>query len=188
MSKWYTIITLLLVTIILSGCGGEPPASPASEEKETPPSTTEKSQPEQTTNNQSGDKTTLRLVQVEDTVIEVQIDNVNDLYALALEIEIDPAQVQVVDSDPNQSGVQIEQGQIPSPDFVIPRTETAGDNIIEYIVIQLPPREPFSGSGVIATIKLTEPPADLSAISVKKADLSTPEGEPIEVIIQNLEM
>ena len=205
MSNWFqTVIILLVTVVVLVGCGGNEPDVPitigpidsvdladGNEDEDVPvPADEQPAQAETLTApspaSETGGPSVLRLVQAQETVVEVWVDNVNGLYALAIEISIDPTKISVVDADANQNGIQIAPGEVPSPDFVIPRSETAAEDVIEYIVTQLPPREAFNGTGRVAVINLAEPPIDLSAISIKSFDLSTTKGEPIEVTVQNL--
>jgi len=213
MSSWFrTVIILLTTAIALAGCSGneskqtdidvpivvdaatdavtddsnEPTAPPTPADEQPTPADEQPAPAEELTPPETGGLPALRLVQTQETVVEVWVDNVNGLYALAIEITIDPTKIRVVDTDANQNGIQIAPGEVPSPDFVIPRSETAAEDVIEYIVTQLPPREAFNGTGRVAVINLAEPPIDLSAISIKSFDLSTTKGEPIEVTVQNL--
>ena len=172
-------ISLLLLSLtllaLLLGCGSEAADSPSQSE-----TAHNASDPAPTTAAGS----TLRLVPNQDqNTVEVWVDDVTSLYALDIELQFDPARLQVVDADPNQEGVQIKAGQAPAPDFV---AENLADNqagTIHYVVTQLAPRDGFSGSGLLMTVDWQGQFAEAEAISLGSATLVSQDGQPIEIAL-----
>jgi len=122
----------------------------------------------------------LRLVQT-DGGTEIWVDDVTSFYALDMEIHFEAARAQIADANSQQPGIQIEPGQAPAPDFV---AENIADNqagAITYVVTQLAPREGFSGSGLVATIRWqgqADPAPRFGAVTLVSQD-----GQPIEVAL-----
>jgi LysM repeat protein len=88
----------------------------------------------------------------EAVAIEVRLEQVTNLVAADLRLQFNPGVVQVQDADPNKEGVQIGPGNFPSPDFVVLNVVTNTTGTILYAVLQIPPAEPVSGTGLLASI------------------------------------
>ena len=122
----------------------------------------------------------LRLVQT-DAGTEIWVDGVTNFYALDMEIHFDPAKAQVADADAQQPGIQIAPGQAPAPDFVAENNVDNGAGVLTYVTTQLAPRDGFSGSGLVATIRWqgqADPAARFGAVTLVSQD-----GQPIEVAL-----
>jgi LysM repeat protein len=85
-------------------------------------------------------------------VVQIQIDNVVDLYGFELGVQFNPALIQIQDTDPSQNGVQIQPGAFLAPDLIVTNHADNNMGIITYIVTQTAPNTPVSGNGTIATI------------------------------------
>lgn len=169
------ILIIILITALLGGCGSadKTTSNVAPAQKGiTGPAT---------------DGSTVRLVpNQEQATVEIWIDNVTSLYALDLELQFDPAHLQVTDADSNQTGIQVQAGQAPAPDFVAENMVDNQTGVIHYVVTQLAPRDGFSGSGRIATIAWSGE-FDAAALSVAAITLSSQDGQPIEVALARSE-
>ena len=115
-----------------------------------------------------------------DTIsIDILIENVSDLMGVELELKFDPAVLQAQDTDTNEDGVQVQSGAFLSPDFKMRDTVDNNAGVAEYIAVQLAPREPVSGSGLIASITFKAIAPGESELTLTKTTLASPEGERI---------
>jgi LysM repeat protein len=113
------------------------------------------------------------------TTVEVRIDDVTDMAAAEVELQFSAAVLQVQDADPAKEGVQIQPGDFPAPDFVV---ENAADNatgIIRYALTQLAPKEPISGSGLLASITFQGIAAGSSDLTFNLVNLANGQGQMI---------
>jgi hypothetical protein len=85
-------------------------------------------------------------------VLEIRVDDVEEFYAIDMEIRFDPAKVQVADADPETEGIQIQPGEVPPPDFVAANDVNNEEGVIRYVVTQLGSEPAFDGSGLVATV------------------------------------
>ena len=84
-------------------------------------------------------------------VVDIRIENVTDLYGAEVCLTFAPALLEVVDTDPDTEGVQIQPGTFLGPD------STVWENLVdqeagEIYFSQEVAGEPVSGSGVLAAI------------------------------------
>ncbi len=116
--------------------------------------------------------------------VQLRLDNVQNLYGLEAHLTFDKNIVQIEDDDASQDGVQIAKGQLPHPDFLV---QNMVDNLggrVDYAVVQLAPRPPASGSGVVATIRFRGVSRGTSSINFTGAKLASPDGFSIPVTLQ----
>jgi hypothetical protein len=137
-----------------------------------------------------GDQTGLRLVPTTDALsvneageVEIHLDNAGNLYGLQLHVLFDPTKLQVQDADQTQEGVQIAPGVLPAPDFAVRNLVDNQQGRIEYAVIQLSPREPAQGSGVVATIQFQGVSQGDSPLTLQQVKLADPDGHELPVQI-----
>lgn len=118
--------------------------------------------------------------------LEVQVQDVTDLYAARVQLTFDPGVVRVRDADPRPSapGVQIRPGDFLDPInqqvLVNEADNTAGT--IDFAVTQTYPAEARSGSGVLATVEFEAVGEGSSAVhlaSVRLLDDTQP--DPVEI-------
>jgi hypothetical protein len=87
--------------------------------------------------------------------VDIEVEDVTDLYGALVKLAFDPSVVQVQDADPrpSASGVQIRPGDFLDPrQFVVVNEADNATGEIEFAVTQLRPAEARSGSGVLATV------------------------------------
>ena len=87
--------------------------------------------------------------------LDIEVQEVTDLYGALVRLAFDPSVVQVMDADPRPTspGVQIRPGTFLDPrQFVTVNEADNGTGEIEFAVTQLYPAEAQSGSGVLATV------------------------------------
>ena len=157
-------LALCLIVLLLVGCGAG-----ASEQAPS-------------------DETGLRLVPTTDALsvdeagdVEIHLDNVGNLYGLQLHVQFDPTKLQVQDADQAQEGVQIAPGVLPAPDFAVRNVVDNERGTIEYAVIQLHPRQPAQGSGVVATIHFQGVSTGASPLTLQQVKLADPDGHELPV-------
>lgn len=92
------------------------------------------------------------LGQADDVAIEVV--DVHDLYGFDITAQFDPALVEVVDADPNSTGVQVAFGTFLNSGFVALNTVDNTAGTIRFAMTQLNPSEPKSGTGSLIVIHL----------------------------------
>ncbi|HUW13659.1 MAG TPA: carboxypeptidase regulatory-like domain-containing protein, partial [Anaerolineae bacterium] len=107
--------------------------------------------------------------------LEIQVRDVTDLYSAWLQLEFDPAVVQVRDSDSRLSapGVQILPGDFLDPinSFVLINQVDNQAGSVEFAVTQLRPAVPRSGSGVLATLYLETVAEGSGFVRLTRAEL-----------------
>jgi hypothetical protein len=160
--KYNRIVIMCLISLLLAACGGAPQKAP---------------------NDVAIEGTVLRLAE-KGSDIEIQLDNAVDLYGLHVHVEFDPNKIQVRDADPDQEGIQIAPGILPSPDFIALNMVDNEYGMIDYAVVQTNPRQPASGSGVVAVIHVEQSNADTSPFTVLHIELAGPNGNelPVQII------
>ncbi len=113
----------------------------------------------------------------ETATVDVQIDNVDNLFGVDLRLSYDPSVVAVVDSNPLVPGEQVEPGPFldisEGKGFVV---DNAADNTagtVTYIATLLSPASPVSGSGALIRIAfegIAEGTSDIELDSVLLSD------------------
>jgi LysM repeat protein len=116
--------------------------------------------------------------------VQLRLENVQNLYGLEAHLTFDKNIVQIEDDDAGQDGVQIAKGQFPYPDFSVQNMVDNFGGRLDYAVVQLAPRAPASGSGVVATIRFRGVSKGSSSINFTGAKLASPDGFAIPVTLQ----
>jgi len=111
--------------------------------------------------------------------VDIVVADVADLYGVALELNFDPAVVEVIDDDPVTPGVQITPGTCPAPDFVVQNTADNTTGTINYDVASLSPSLPCNGSDIIASITFHGIGIGTSPVHYSTWLLSDTDGTPI---------
>ncbi len=134
--------------------------------------------------------TTRRLGMNDTSVVEIHLDNVDNLYGLQFSLQFDPTMLQVQDADAAQEGVQIAPGTLPAPDFAVRNVVDNERGTIDFAVVQLNPREPAKGSGVVATIRFEGVAKGISPLNFFNAKLADPDGQelPVQLVDAELEV
>jgi hypothetical protein len=163
-------LALCLIALLLVGCGAEA------------------SQQQAPSDDLSANQTGLRLVPTTDALsvdeagdVEIHLDNAGNLYGLHLHIKFDPTKLQVQDADQTQEGIQIAPGVMPAPDFAVRNMVDNQRGTIEYAVVQLSPRQPAQGSGVVATIQFQGVSKGDSPLTLQQVKLADPDGHELPV-------
>ncbi len=86
------------------------------------------------------------------TTVEIQMDNIADVYGAEYHLSFDPSVLAVVDKDSNKAGIQIAPGICPQPGFVAVNSADNTTGKIGYALTQLNPQQPCNG-GLAASIE-----------------------------------
>ena len=113
------------------------------------------------------------------TEVAIRIENVTRLYGAEVHLTFDPNYLEIQDVDPDKSGVQLQTGSFPAPDFVVQNQADNFQGTIDYAVSQLAPREPVDGGGVLATITVKTKGEGTSRLAFTGAKLASPDGQQI---------
>jgi hypothetical protein len=113
----------------------------------------------------------------ETIAVTVRIEDVVDLYAVAIHLAFDPARLQVLDADPNLPGVQVQPlDDLLSPDSVIQREANNDAGTVRYAVAQISPSPPASGSGPLFAFTFEVVAAGSAEVSVTNNQLTDQNG------------
>ena len=108
--------------------------------------------------------------------IPIEIRNVQDLYAVDLEIHYDPRILTFEDANPQMDGIQPALGTFLDAGMVLYNTVDPEAGIIRFVMTQVNPSEPKSGSGVLIVLYAVGAAEGEITLEVVRADLSTREG------------
>ncbi len=112
----------------------------------------------------------------EEALVTIQVTDVADLYGADVRISFDPALIEVI-------GSKIEPGTMPYPDFQVKNQVNNSAGTIWYAVTQINPREPVSGSGVMAQFTVRGKAPGTSALTFTNCQLVTRAGVAIPVTV-----
>jgi len=84
--------------------------------------------------------------------IPIEIRNVQDLYAVDLEIHYDPRILTFEDANPQMDGIQPALGTFLDAGMVLYNTVDPEAGIIRFVMTQVNPSEPKSDSGVLIVL------------------------------------
>jgi len=126
-------------------------------------------------------------VDVDDTVtVDVQIENVTDLYGVDFRLSFDPTLLEVQDADGNPAnGVQIQGGSFPAPNFVVKNEADNSAGTIWYAVSQMNPTEPISGTGVAASVTFQGLADGVSSVAFTYQKIVEKNGDQISATTQD---
>jgi hypothetical protein len=85
--------------------------------------------------------------------LRIQLVNAQAVYGIDFQAAFNPAAVEVVDADAARSGVQMEAGMFPKPDFMVRNIVDNTNGTLGYVVTQINPTPPASGTGIVLSIQ-----------------------------------
>jgi LysM repeat protein len=125
----------------------------------------------------------------ETTTVDVQIDNVSNLFGVDLRLSFDPSIVKVVDSNPLVDGVQVEPGAFldisGGKGFVVDNSADNTAGTINYAATLLSPADPVSGGGPLIRITFEGVGEGESSITLDSVMLSDAKAAEIPAATQN---
>ena len=127
------------------------------------------------------------LTAISETVeLDIEVQDVTDLWAARVQISFDPTVIRAQDTDPRPSapGVQIIPGDFLDPAFQTVLVNEVDNTLgtIDFAVTETNPAEPQDGTGVLATIRFEAVGNGTSPVhldSIQLEDDSNPEPMPI---------
>jgi len=119
----------------------------------------------------------------DEVTLEVVAEGVQDLYAAELHLRLDPSRVQVLDADAESEGVQIEAGDLLSPEagYVVQNQWDGETGRLDYAVTLLAPAKPASGDGVLARFTVRILADGVTPVEVITAHLADADGDTVAV-------
>lgn len=116
------------------------------------------------------------------TTIAVFLENATDVYGIDVRASYDPELVEVVDADLDRDGLQVEAGQFPQPDFVAVSNANPQTGTVHYVVTQLNPTLPATGSGIVFLVRLRgRGIAGTSEFRIEHVEISSRDGDLLPV-------
>ena len=113
--------------------------------------------------------------------VPVSVRDVEALYAIDIEIQFDPAVLQVEDASPNQEGVQVGLGTFLDAGLILYNQADNEEGLIRFAMTQLNPSEPKSGEGIVLVLYFVAQGEGETALEVSFAEASTRLGEAIAI-------
>jgi len=114
-------------------------------------------------------------------VIEVPIEirDVEDLYAMDIELLFDPTILHIEVADPNTEGVQVAIGTFLDAGLVLYNTVDNTNGVIHFVMTQVNPSEGKTGSGVVLVIYVRGSAVGTCELAVTFLELASRAGEAI---------
>lgn len=113
--------------------------------------------------------------------IPVEVRDVQDLYAIDIEIRFDPAVIQFEDANPNAEGVQPALGTFLDVGMALYNTIDNTHGVIQFVMTQVNPSEGKTGSGVVLVLYAIGVAEGESPLTVSFLEMSNRAGEAIVV-------
>jgi hypothetical protein len=112
-------------------------------------------------------------------VVDLMVEDVSNLYGAEFRLKYDPAVLAVLDSQPNQPGVQIEPGQLlpVNQGFVVMNEANPNDGAVAFAMTLLNPAPAVNGTGSLGRVTFNVLQDSPTTIEVTKADLVSSEVE-----------
>jgi hypothetical protein len=115
--------------------------------------------------------------------VDVWVDDVSQLYGADIQLAFDPTVFEVQDANPYEPGVQITlRSDLLQPDIVLHNDADNSTGTVWYVVAQMNPTGPASGSGVLFEFDLRAKSTATSLVSFTNIQLSNKDAEPIDFI------
>jgi len=108
--------------------------------------------------------------------VPIRIRNVQDLYAIDLEMQFDPSILSVEDADPAASGVQPALGEFLDAGLLLYNYVDLEEGIVRFAMSQVNPSEPKSGDGIILVVYFQGKAAGETELRITNSTLSDREG------------
>ena len=114
-----------------------------------------------------------------DAWITILIMDVQNLYGADVRLSFNPAVIEVLDAIAGEP-ISLQPGDTPFPDFIIKNQADNAAGTIWYAVVQLNPRDPISGSGILASIHIRGKGNGSTSLHFTNHDLVTRDGSEID--------
>jgi hypothetical protein len=117
--------------------------------------------------------------------VPLEIRNVQNIYAIDVRLQFDPAVLSVDDADPSTPGVQVALGAFLSPDLVLFNLVDLDAGTVNLVLSQVNPTQPKTGSGTILTVYFRGITDGESALTITSLALSDRDGMDIPASVVN---
>jgi hypothetical protein len=109
--------------------------------------------------------------------VAVEVVDVQELYGFDIILSFTPGVVEVVDADPNGTGVQVAQGTLLDAGFTVLNTADNAAGRLQFAMTQLNPSEAKNGTGSLIVVRLLGKQAGAtSPLTLEKAQLAQRDG------------
>lgn len=122
----------------------------------------------------------------------IRVENVANLAGAEIHLSFDPTILEVIDAKASDSGVQISDGTLLSPDFTALNQVDNAAGTIDYAIVQIGRKE-VAGEGVLATIDFRGKASGEAAITFRGiqaapsgAALADAAGRPITAALESI--
>ena len=113
--------------------------------------------------------------------VDIVLENAQDVYAIDLRLKYDPAVIEVLDADPAKEGVQAAPGAFLKPDFVVRNTADNTAGTLQYVITQVNPTAPASGTGVVLAFQVRGRQAGETPITFESVEMADRRGQTLAV-------
>lgn len=113
--------------------------------------------------------------------VAIRLENARDVYGIDVSAAFDPAIVEIVDADPATDGVQMFEGAFPQPDFVALNSADNAAGTLRYVVTQVNPTPPATGSGVVFSFQVRARAGGATDLAVTLVEMSDRDGNLLAV-------
>jgi hypothetical protein len=113
--------------------------------------------------------------------VPIEVRGVTDLYGIDLEIEFDPAIVQVEDADPDKPGTQPALGMFLDAGLVLFNDVDNQAGTVRFVMTQVNPAAPKSGDGIVLVLYFVGLQEGETDLRVSFVELAKRTGEGIDV-------
>ena len=117
--------------------------------------------------------------------LNIVLEDASEAYGIDLRASFDPALVEIVDADSAQDGVQMTPGAFLKPDFVVRNAADNTTGALRYVMTQVNPTLPATGSGVILSLQARGKAAGQAVFIVESVEMADRRGEALVVRPQN---
>lgn len=112
--------------------------------------------------------------------LAIEVRDVQDLYGIDITVLFDPAVVEVVDANPSLAGDQVSLGVFLEGGMAVINQADNAAGSVHFVMTQLNPAEPKSGSGNLLVIRFRGKQPGTSPVTLVDAQLATRDGESID--------
>ncbi len=112
-------------------------------------------------------------------IINVQVEQAENLFAVAMNLRFDPTVLQVQDANPEIEGIQIGLGDFPNPEEVSENRVIHSTGVIDYAAAQVSTDQPNKSEGLLATIAVEAVGPGTSDLTVVSIQLVNGNGDEI---------
>lgn len=117
--------------------------------------------------------------------LAVEARDVQALYGMDVTMTYDPALVEVVDADPALPGDQVAMGLFLDAGMAVINQADNAAGRIHFVMTQLNPAEPKSGSGILLVIRFRGKQEGETLVKLTDVQLATRDGEAIAVTVRD---